>query len=109
MELTHRFTVPAPVGETWSHFNDIAGVAGCFPGATVTGVEGDEFTGTCKVKLGPIALTYAGTGKFLENQQTDPDILVRNDYKTVAKGRDQQLEAAIAALMKLTQKSVIAQ
>ena len=66
MELTHRFTVPAPVAETWAAFNDIESVAGCFPGATVTSVEGDEFTGTCKVKLGPIALVYTGSGSFVE-------------------------------------------
>ena len=66
MELTHRFTVPAPVEETWATFNDIEGVAGCFPGATVTSVEGDTFEGSCKVKLGPIALVYNGSGTFVE-------------------------------------------
>src|SRR6478609_9671512 len=44
---------------------DLAGVAACFPGATVTSVEGDRFEGTCKVKLGPIALMYAGSGQFV--------------------------------------------
>ena len=56
-----------------------------------------------------VGVKDATTGKFLENQQTTPDILVRNDYRTVARGRDEQLEAAIAALMKLTQKTAIAQ
>ena len=40
MELSHRFTVPIGVEETWAHFNDIASVAECFPGAQVT--EADE-------------------------------------------------------------------
>ena len=44
---------------------DLAGVAACFPGATVTSVEGDRFEGTCKVRLGPIALLYAGSGQFV--------------------------------------------
>ena len=65
MELQHQFTVPAPVGTTWDTFMDLAGVASCFPGATVTSVEGDRFEGTCKVKLGPIALLYAGSGTFV--------------------------------------------
>ena len=65
MELQHQFTVPAPVGTTWDTFMDLAGVAACFPGATVTSVEGDRFEGTCKVKLGPIALLYAGSGQFV--------------------------------------------
>jgi Tol biopolymer transport system component len=42
----------------------------------------------------------ATTGKYLENQQTEPDIKVMNEYAIVSKGRDQQLEAAVAALMK---------
>ena len=65
MELQHQFTVPAPVGTTWDTFMDLAGVAACFPGATVTSVEGDRFEGTCKVKLGPIALLYTGSGQFV--------------------------------------------
>ncbi len=69
MELTHRFSVPASREVTWAAFNDIESVAGCFPGAVVTGVEGDDFTGTCKVKLGPIALTYAGSGTFVEKDE----------------------------------------
>ncbi len=40
------------------------------------------------------------TGKYLENQQTEPDIKVMNDYAVVITGKDQQLEAAVAALLK---------
>lgn len=66
MELHHAFTVPAPVERTWKTFMDLQGVGGCFPGATVTRVDGDSFDGTCKVKLGPIVLVYAGSGTFVE-------------------------------------------
>lgn len=69
MELRHDFTVPAPVEETWAAFNDLEMVAGCFPGASLTSVEGDDFKGSCKVKLGPIALVYNGTGTFLERDE----------------------------------------
>ena len=41
MELSHRFTVPDGVEETWAHFKDIAAVAECFPGAQVTSADGD--------------------------------------------------------------------
>ena len=84
MELTHRFTVPAPVEETWATFNDIEGVAGCFPGATVTSVEGDTFQGSCKVKLGPIALVYNGSGTFLDKDDTN------HSMKIDAKGKDKR-------------------
>lgn len=84
MELTHRFTVPAPVEETWATFNDIEGVAGCFPGATVTSVEGDTFQGSCKVKLGPIALVYNGSGTFLDKDESN------HSMKIEAKGKDKR-------------------
>ncbi|MEO7520577.1 MAG: S41 family peptidase, partial [Gemmatimonas sp.] len=43
----------------------------------------------------------SNTGKYLENLQTDPDVKVMNEYGAVSKGKDQQLEAAIAELMKM--------
>lgn len=38
-------------------------------------------------------------GKYLENWPTEPDIKVWNDYEVVGKGKDQQLEAAVKALL----------
>ena len=84
MQLTHDFTVPASLDETWAALNDIAGVAGCFPGATVTGVEGDAFEGSCKVKLGPIALVYNGAGAFVEKDEAN------HRLKLEAKGKDKR-------------------
>jgi carbon monoxide dehydrogenase subunit G len=84
VELTHRFTVPASRADTWAAFNDIESVAGCFPGATVTGVEGDDFTGTCKVKLGPIALVYGGSGSFTSKDEA------AGTFALEAKGKDKR-------------------
>jgi len=39
-------------------------------------------------------------GEYLENRQTEPDIKLMNEYDVVGKGKDQQLEAAVAALLK---------
>lgn len=39
-------------------------------------------------------------GKCAENVQQEPDILVRNEPDVMAAGRDQQIEAAVKALMK---------
>ena len=39
-------------------------------------------------------------GQYLENHQTEPDIKLMNDFDVVMKGKDQQLEAAVAALLK---------
>lgn len=84
MELTHDFTVPAPIDSAWATFMDLERVGGCFPGATVTSVTADGFTGTVKVKLGPIALVYAGSGQFLERDDTAHRAVIE------AKGKDKR-------------------
>ena len=69
MELQHTFTVPAPVEAAWETLLDVEGIAPCFPGAALTSVEGDDFAGTVKVKLGPVSLQYAGKGRFVERDE----------------------------------------
>jgi uncharacterized protein len=70
MDLSHRFRVPASVEEAWTAFNHLDRIAPCFPGATITAVSGNDFEGSIKVKLGPVALVYNGSGRFVER---DPD------------------------------------
>jgi carbon monoxide dehydrogenase subunit G len=76
MDLTHRFSVPAPVRKVWNAFNDVERLAPCFPGATITGVDGDEFAGKLKIKLGPAALVYNGSGRYLERNKTERRVLI---------------------------------
>lgn len=96
MDLTHEFTVPAGVEETWATLNDIGGVAECFPGAQVTSVEGDTFNGTVKVKLGPIALVYNGTGTFTEKDEAARRMVVD------AKGKDKRGNGTAGAHVTVT-------
>jgi carbon monoxide dehydrogenase subunit G len=84
VELNHRFTVPIGVEETWAHFNDIASVAECFPGAQVTEADESSFSGSVKVKLGPIALQYNGSGTFVEKDEDAHRFVVD------AKGKDKR-------------------
>ena len=84
MQLTHEFTVPASMAETWEALGDVESVGGCFPGATVTSVEGDTFAGSCKVKLGPIALVYTGTGRFVDRDESARTMRIE------AKGKDKR-------------------
>jgi uncharacterized protein len=70
MELEHSFTVPVPEDRAWEVLLDVERVAPCMPGASLDSVEGDVITGRIKVKVGPIAMTYAGTARFTER---DPD------------------------------------
>lgn len=66
MELTHTFTVAASPERTWALLTDLGEVGGCFPGAKVTSYDEESFEGEVKVRLGPIAVTYQGKGRFLE-------------------------------------------
>jgi carbon monoxide dehydrogenase subunit G len=96
VDLQHSFTVPAPLERTWATFEDIEDVAGCFPGATVTGVSGDDFTGTCKVKLGPIAMVYSGSGTFVEKDQAAGRFVID------AKGKDKRGNGTAGAVVTVT-------
>lgn len=96
MELRHEFTVPTGVQEAWDHFQDIASVATCFPGAQVTSVDGDTFSGQVKVKLGPIALVYTGQGEFVEKDASARRFVVD------AKGRDKRGNGTAGAKVTLT-------
>ncbi|CAN5792803.1 hypothetical protein BH20ACT6_BH20ACT6_20810 [soil metagenome] len=91
MELQHRFTVPASVDKTWAMFNDLEAVAPCFPGATLTSAEGDDFAGTVKVKLGPVSLQYSGTGTFVERDEST------HTARFEAKGKDKRGNGTAAA------------
>jgi len=96
MDLTHRFTVPVPIDEAWAHFNDIGSVAECFPGASVTSAEGDTFAGSVKVKLGPIALVYNGSGTFTEKDEATHRMVVD------AKGKDKRGNGTAGAAVVMT-------
>jgi carbon monoxide dehydrogenase subunit G len=69
MELEHSFTVPVPEDRAWEVLLDVERVAPCMPGATLDSVDGDEIKGHIKVKVGPIAMTYAGTARFTERDK----------------------------------------
>ena len=84
MDLTHRFSVPTGVAEAWDAFNDLEGLAPCFPGATITSVDGDEFSGSVKIKLGPISLMYNGSGRYIERNDADRRVVIE------ARGKDKR-------------------
>ena len=96
MDLNHSFTVPASLADTWKTFEDIESVAECFPGAVVTEVDGNDFKGTCKVKLGPIAMVYSGAGTFLEKDEAAHRFVVE------AKGKDKRGNGTAGATVTAT-------
>ena len=66
MELTNEFVIDRDVEETWKILNDLEFIAPCMPGAQLTEVEGDEYRGLVKIKVGPITANYKGKASFVE-------------------------------------------
>ena len=67
MEFDNAFEVPVPPEEAWKLLMDIERIAPCVPGAALTQkVDDRTYKGTIAVKLGPVALTFAGQARFEE-------------------------------------------
>ncbi|MGH8987532.1 MAG: SRPBCC family protein [Acidimicrobiales bacterium] len=66
MELTNEFNVKIPVDEAWEVLTDVTRIAPAMPGAKLETVEGDEYRGVVKVKVGPVTAEYKGAATFLE-------------------------------------------
>lgn len=65
MELQNSFTVPSDLETAWETLLDVEAIAPCMPGATLESVNGDEFSGNVKVKLGPVSMVYGGEARFV--------------------------------------------
>ena len=66
MELNNEFEVDRPIDETWVVLTDVERIAPCLPGAQLEEIEGDEYRGLVKVKVGPITAQYKGKATFVE-------------------------------------------
>src|SRR5262245_6326153 len=82
MEIADSFRVSTPLEDTWKVLLDIEGIAPCMPGAQLQEVEGDEYRGIVKVKVGPITAQYKGTAKLAEVDEPNRRIVID------ASGRD---------------------
>src|SRR5258707_4693784 len=82
MELTNEFVVGVPIDDAWKVLTDLERIAPCMPGAELQEVEGDEYRGVVKVKVGPISAQYKGTARFIEKDDAQHRAVLR------AEGRD---------------------
>ena len=65
MEFDNSFEVPLPPDEAWKVLLDIERIAPCMPGAKLTEVvDQNTYKGKIGVRLGPVALTFAGIVKL---------------------------------------------
>lgn len=81
MELEHTFTVPAGIDQAWTTLLDVERIAPCMPGATLESVEGDEFTGKVKVKVGPVTITYGGQARFSDRDDEAHTVVIEASGK----------------------------
>ena len=82
MKIEDSFRVDLPVEETWQVLLDLERIAPCLPGAQLTEVEGDEYRGTVKIKVGPITAQYKGVAKIEEADEANRKVVLQ------AEGRD---------------------
>ena len=82
MELNSEFRVGIPVEQAWNTLTDVEFIAPCMPGAQLTEVDGDEFKGGVKIKVGPITAQYKGSARFVELDEENHRVVLE------ATGRD---------------------
>ena len=82
MELKSDFEVSVGVDRAWEVLTNPELIAPCLPGARLDEVEGDEFRGAVKVKVGPISSEYRGKATMVELNREELRIVIR------AEGRD---------------------
>ena len=63
--IEKQFVINAARRDVWAFLTDPSRVAGCLPGASITGqVDEQTHAGTIAVKVGPVSARYKGTVRF---------------------------------------------
>ncbi len=93
MELVNEFRVPVAASVAWQVLTDVERVAPCIPGAQLLSVDGDDFTGAVKVKVGPITVSYKGEATFQEKDAAAQRVVIK------ANGKETRGSGSAAALV----------
>ena len=96
MKIEDSFRVDVPVEEAWKVLLDLERIAPCLPGAQLTEVEGDEYRGTVKIKVGPITAQYKGVAQIVEADEANHRVLLK------AEGRDTRGQGNASATVTAT-------
>jgi carbon monoxide dehydrogenase subunit G len=81
VELNNEFRVAVPVAKAWEVLTDVERVAPCIPGAKLLSVDGDDFKGAVKVKVGPITVSYQGDASFQEKDAAAQRVVIKANGK----------------------------
>ena len=82
MKIENEFRVNAPIEVAWKFLTDLPAITPCLPGARLTSVEDETYSGTIKIKVGPVTAEYLGTAIFVSKDDT------AYRAEILAKGRD---------------------
>lgn len=96
MELTNDFRVSVPPAKAWEVLTDVERIAPMLPGAQLQEIEGDQFRGIIKVKVGPITAQYKGTASWLEQDEAAGRVVLK------ASGRDTRGQGNASATITCT-------
>jgi carbon monoxide dehydrogenase subunit G len=96
MELTNDFRVALPVDRAWAVLTDLERIAPCMPGAQLQEVEGDDYRGVVKVKVGPITAQYKGQATFVDRDEANHVAVLR------AEGRETRGQGNASATITAT-------
>jgi uncharacterized protein len=102
MELNNEFVVSIPLPQTWGLLTDVERIAPCMPGARLQEVEGDEYRGTIKVKVGPITAEYRGAARFVEKDDSAHRAVLRAEGRET-RGQGNASATITAALEPLSE------
>lgn len=102
MELSNSFEVARPIEEAWVVLTDVERIAPCLPGAQLEEINGDEYLGIVKVKVGPITTQYKGVAKFVERDDVNHKAVLKAD------GRDTRGAGNASAIITAQLESVSA-
>ena len=87
MEINNSFEVKAPLDVAWATLTDLARIAPCLPGASLTSIEGDIYKGHVTVKVGPIVAKFGGQAIFQERNDTEHRAVLKGEGRdTTGKG-----------------------
>ena len=96
MKIEDQFRVGVPVDEAWRVLLDVERIAPCMPGAQLQEIEGDEFRGIVKVKVGPITAQYKGAARITEADEAAGKVVIK------AEGRDTRGQGNASATVTAT-------
>ena len=92
MLIENEFQVPASIDRAWAYLLDVERIAPCAPGAELTEVVDDHtWKGKINLKLGPIAMSFAGTVTIAERDEVNHRVVLK------AQGQEQKGKGAANA------------